>query len=628
MGAPRRPRAIYIRRRYHAGVHVTGWRSRSSAGCRSSSWVSSACCCWTPARLAWSAEVSALPALNAALNATCAALLVGRLAGQSPSPHRRAPRVHAGGVCRLRAVPRLLTSSITRSPARALRRAGLDPLRVLPALVSHVVLAAVMVPFVLTTVYRGALRDSLTVTYRSRGGRCRSGSKLSRDGRARVPAALSPRLRHPGRASECVALSRSLAVRRLLRAHRALRPRTLAPLARRGRGRDARSTSAAAPAATFRSTAATTGSRVSIPHATRCSPRGAARPGVPLVQATPRRLPFRDGAFDTVVSGLSLQRAGAARGLAESGACESAGTLRMLEHVRASGGLKARVQDRWQPLWTRLTGGCTGTADRAQRAGGGLSHRRGPRAGRRATCGGSSRGEAEGAGFDRPVQSRRGHAVPPAAPAGRRGFGRDAGGAALGLARARAGRVVVARDRPRQGGCGLSRRPRVPSVEVATSRSRRLQERRRLPGGLSIPNARRDSSRFGACALTRDHDAAALGRGPGREARQHRGRSRGALQEPPAGQRVHVSIVPGRSNPAPSASPRDEPRMSPFARRVAASMRKPAACTLRSVSRFQWQPPVRRVRAAAQRSCTRALRPPLARTCSSIRSVPAGSARA
>src|SRR5439155_1286964 len=34
------------------------------------------------------------------------------------------------------------------------------------------------------------------------------------------------------------------------------------------------------------------------------------------------------------------------------------GPLRMLEHVRATGGLKARVQDRWQPLWTRLSGGC------------------------------------------------------------------------------------------------------------------------------------------------------------------------------------------------------------------------------------------------------------------------------
>src|SRR5439155_1286968 len=69
-------------------------------------------------------------------------------------------------------------------------------------------------------------------------------------------------------------------------------------------------------------------------------------------------------------------------------------------------------------------------------------------------------------------------------------------------------------------------------------------------------------------------------------------------------------------------------RMSPLARRVPASMRKPAASTLRSVSRFQWQPPLRRVHSGCQRSCTRALRPPVARTCSSIRSGPPGPRRA
>jgi len=84
------------------------------------------------------------------------------------------------------------------------------------------------------------------------------------------------------------------------------------------------------------------------------------RPDVPLVQADAQALPFRAAAFDTVVSGLVFCSVpDAARGLAEvKRVLRPDGTLRMLEHVRATGGLKARVQDRWQPLWTRITGGC------------------------------------------------------------------------------------------------------------------------------------------------------------------------------------------------------------------------------------------------------------------------------
>jgi ubiquinone/menaquinone biosynthesis C-methylase UbiE len=83
-------------------------------------------------------------------------------------------------------------------------------------------------------------------------------------------------------------------------------------------------------------------------------------PGIPLIQGDAQALPFRDGAFDTVVSGLVFCSVpDPARGLAEvKRVLRPGGTLRMLEHVRARGGLKARVQDRWQPLWTRLTGGC------------------------------------------------------------------------------------------------------------------------------------------------------------------------------------------------------------------------------------------------------------------------------
>jgi ubiquinone/menaquinone biosynthesis C-methylase UbiE len=83
-------------------------------------------------------------------------------------------------------------------------------------------------------------------------------------------------------------------------------------------------------------------------------------PGVRLVQGDAQALPFRDGVFDTVVSGLVFCSVpDPARGLAEvKRVLVPGGTLRMLEHVRATGRLRARFQDRCQPLWTRLTGGC------------------------------------------------------------------------------------------------------------------------------------------------------------------------------------------------------------------------------------------------------------------------------
>lgn len=84
------------------------------------------------------------------------------------------------------------------------------------------------------------------------------------------------------------------------------------------------------------------------------------RPGVPLVQADAEALPFRPAAFDTVVSALVFCSVpDAARGLLEvKRVLRPGGTLRMLEHVRSTRRLKARFQDRCQPLWTRVTGGC------------------------------------------------------------------------------------------------------------------------------------------------------------------------------------------------------------------------------------------------------------------------------
>jgi SAM-dependent methyltransferase len=83
-------------------------------------------------------------------------------------------------------------------------------------------------------------------------------------------------------------------------------------------------------------------------------------PGVPLVAAAAEALPFRAGAFDTVVSGLvfcSVQNPALA--LAEvRRALAPGGSLRMMEHVRSRRPLVARLQDLVQPAWTRVSGGC------------------------------------------------------------------------------------------------------------------------------------------------------------------------------------------------------------------------------------------------------------------------------
>jgi ubiquinone/menaquinone biosynthesis C-methylase UbiE len=84
-------------------------------------------------------------------------------------------------------------------------------------------------------------------------------------------------------------------------------------------------------------------------------------PHLPLVQASAEALPFRDGAFETVVSGLvfcSVPDPG--KGLSEvRRVLHSSGQLRMIEHVRhADGTLGGRWQDFIQPAWTRVSGGC------------------------------------------------------------------------------------------------------------------------------------------------------------------------------------------------------------------------------------------------------------------------------
>jgi ubiquinone/menaquinone biosynthesis C-methylase UbiE len=83
-------------------------------------------------------------------------------------------------------------------------------------------------------------------------------------------------------------------------------------------------------------------------------------PGIPLVQASAEALPFRDGALDTVVSGLVFCSVGdPPRALGEvRRVLRPGGRLRMIEHVRSTRPWKARWQNRIQPFWTWLTGGC------------------------------------------------------------------------------------------------------------------------------------------------------------------------------------------------------------------------------------------------------------------------------
>ena len=82
--------------------------------------------------------------------------------------------------------------------------------------------------------------------------------------------------------------------------------------------------------------------------------------GSRLVQASAEALPFREGVFDTVVSSFVFCSVpDPARGLAEvKRVLRPGGQMRMLEHVRSRRQWKAAFQDRVQPLWTRLSGGC------------------------------------------------------------------------------------------------------------------------------------------------------------------------------------------------------------------------------------------------------------------------------
>lgn len=88
-------------------------------------------------------------------------------------------------------------------------------------------------------------------------------------------------------------------------------------------------------------------------------------PGAMLVLARAEHLPFRDGAFDIVMSGLVFCSVDdVSSGLAEvRRVLRPGGTLRMLEHVRSLHPWQARLQDALQPSWTWVTGGCRPNRD-------------------------------------------------------------------------------------------------------------------------------------------------------------------------------------------------------------------------------------------------------------------------
>lgn len=84
-----------------------------------------------------------------------------------------------------------------------------------------------------------------------------------------------------------------------------------------------------------------------------------------LVHGRAELLPFRDGVFDTVTSGLVFCSVDdPARGFGEvRRVLRDGGSLRMLEHVRSERAWQARLQDLTQPAWTWFTGGCRPNRD-------------------------------------------------------------------------------------------------------------------------------------------------------------------------------------------------------------------------------------------------------------------------
>ncbi|HET9552514.1 MAG TPA: class I SAM-dependent methyltransferase [Anaeromyxobacteraceae bacterium] len=96
------------------------------------------------------------------------------------------------------------------------------------------------------------------------------------------------------------------------------------------------------------------------PHPQNLAAARARAPGVALVRGRAEALPFRDGAFDTVLSGMVLCSVDApSAALAEiRRVLVPGGAFRAMEHVRSRSPLGGWWQDLVQPGWTWCTGGC------------------------------------------------------------------------------------------------------------------------------------------------------------------------------------------------------------------------------------------------------------------------------
>ncbi len=89
---------------------------------------------------------------------------------------------------------------------------------------------------------------------------------------------------------------------------------------------------------------------------------------VELVVADAQTLPFPKGSFDSIVVGLSLCTIpDPETTLSELHRVATAqGELRFLEHVRSAKPSTARRQDRYAPVWERVSGGCRANQDTAR----------------------------------------------------------------------------------------------------------------------------------------------------------------------------------------------------------------------------------------------------------------------